>query len=375
MCTNPGMLPNGQTFACRKCGQCIGLYVDDWVGRCVAESKTAVGVNVVSLTYGDRMWVDGRDVPVDQKASAAMLTYSDVQKWVKRLRSRGFPMKYFCVGEYGDKKGRAHWHVICFWEKAVPEVELRTDYYHHDSWPHGTSYWDSVVPELGEDYSVALERCVRYACKYLGKHILDKRSQTLLRMSKKPPLGSEYFELMAQKYVDDFLAPQSPYYSFAGVVKPSGAPKLFQLTRASLDAFLAAYVRRWKETHGNRLMPRSDMVDEYLDGLSPALPFRPVPYSHPAERPWFTPDWNEPGDSGILFDDRRNAWFVVRSGRTLFWSWNDEGRRAWLDVIRTEPAESKEFRLSRESGFNEYSARKDGTLYASRRGQMPNGKR
>lgn len=360
MCTNPGRLPNGQTFACRKCPQCRDAYVDDWVGRCIAESKTSVAVTVITLTYGNERWMDGRDIDPDQRKQAAMLCYPDVQRYFKRLRNDGFEFKYLCVGEYGTLKGRAHWHLVIFWRDKVPEHKVREDF-HERHWPHGWSYWDDKADV----------HSFRYVCKYLSKDLeADAAKQGKLTMSKTPPLGADYFELLAQRYVDDQLAPQSEHYWFAEVRRKStGLPRQFRLTRASARHFLSAYVRRWQLCYGKRYLPASPFLEDYLDRLNKRDPLYLKSYRAVPPKPWFVPDWwyrspkHEP-----WFDDARNCWYVEKvSGERLYWSFDDEGRRAWLDVIRTEPAEVREVSKSRVSGYNEYSGRKDGTFYETRR--------
>ncbi|WP_221724636.1 hypothetical protein, partial [Ochrobactrum sp. SFR4] len=61
--------------------------IDDWVGRCVAENKTAIAAHSISLTYGR----DEND-SVDH-LHAAWLTYSDVQKYFKRLRKAKYKFR------------------------------------------------------------------------------------------------------------------------------------------------------------------------------------------------------------------------------------------------------------------------------------------
>ena len=125
MCLNPILLPNGQEVACHQCWQCVRRRIDDWQGRCIAESLTSRAAHVVTLTYGR----DRRYGAADH-LQAAVLTYSDVQRFLKHLRGYGdraakkHPVRYFCCGEYGHMKGRAHWHCLLFWQGEVPDIEL-----------------------------------------------------------------------------------------------------------------------------------------------------------------------------------------------------------------------------------------------------------
>ena len=80
MCKAPTVLADGTETECRLCWQCRDRKITDWVGRCIAESKTAVGSHAVTLTYG----VDAYGST--DHARTAVLTYSDVQKYLKKWR-------------------------------------------------------------------------------------------------------------------------------------------------------------------------------------------------------------------------------------------------------------------------------------------------
>jgi len=275
MCVQPAVLRDGKKIACRKCWQCRERRVTDWVGRCIAESKTAVASSVVTLTYG------GGD-----HERAAILTYSDVQKFFKVLRRAGYPCKYLAAGEVGDK-GRAHWHIIIYWLKhpfpvvdrygnhiGGPEnlIELqgrdewdgsRNAYkrprdpknptrYWTRRWPHGHTVWDS--PDI---------RSVRYACKYLQKNTEDQ--QGYFTMSKVPLIGSEYFERRAKMFVEQGLVPQDLSYGFPEAKDRKGRPIKFMLGGACAKLFLKAFVREWAANPPQKHMPYSQLIEDFLD--------------------------------------------------------------------------------------------------------------
>lgn len=174
MCVSPGILPNGQLIGCRKCWQCKERRIDDWVGRCIAESKTAKACHFVTLTYGEAT-EDGKDegtrVGAKDHERTAVLTYSDVQKFMKKVRFDGFKVKYFAVGEYGSLKGRAHWHLLMFWQERVPSLPLMRRI--HSKWwadedgkPLGFVRWEKLT-----------NKSVRYAMKYLTKDMEETARQ------------------------------------------------------------------------------------------------------------------------------------------------------------------------------------------------------
>ncbi len=326
MCIAPNTLPDGTEVGCRECWQCRERKIDDWVGRCIAESKTAKRTFSISLTYGRD---EGDNV---DHIRAALLTYSDVQKYFKRLRKSGYVVRYFAVGEYGSAKGRAHWHLIVFYydnasviadrklynaeveaglrrgkllpvpSSAVPEHEisargsdgdLRDVRFSDAHWQHGHAVWE----ELLDGYDASASRAVRYVCKYLLKDSQDDASQMLgPRLSKKPPLGDAYLRDLARRYVEQGLAPQDLFYSFADVRAKDGQLKRFLLGGVSADNFMSYYVEALtghampvRPTGGGKharleyevaltqwimraispaaRMPNSALVEEWLDAL------------------------------------------------------------------------------------------------------------
>lgn len=292
MCVNPGKVtgPDGKayTVGCRVCWQCKQVRVDDWVGRCIAERKTAVGAHFVTLTYGaDRQIGDIDNI------RAAVLTYSDIRKFLAYLRVEGFPVRFFTVGEYGSAKGRAHWHILLFWQDKVPDVEVRKNFFMSKYWQHGWSYWDDLSPET-----------VRYCCKYLAKDMADDQTQYYgPRMSKKPPLGDAYFRDLAHRYVAQGLAPRDLYYGWSDVRRSDGSPVRFLMQGKTADNFLDYYLERltgkarpakpvrqnddelnraaWRVYHREMLAwvhavsnargSNSELVEEYLDRVAAPL--------------------------------------------------------------------------------------------------------
>lgn len=254
MCTAPGILPNGQLIGCRKCEQCKSRRIDDWVGRCVAESKTAKACNFVTLTYGEDTTYGGAD-----HTAATVLTYSDVQKFFKKVRKAGYPVRYFAVGEYGTLKGRAHWHILMYWQDKVPEFELDKRV-HSPFWadrfgkPLGFVQWENMSP-----------RAVRYCCKYLQKDIGELARQGHLAMSKKPPLGHEYFQGLAARYVEAGLCPQDLFYGWPDVGSLDGVPTKFMLGYKSADNFIHAFVHKFIDAHGHDNWGSSELVEDYVD--------------------------------------------------------------------------------------------------------------
>lgn len=259
MCTAPNRLADGTLVGCRNCWQCKETAVDDWSGRCIAESKTATAPFWITLTYGRELDSNWKQTGPSDHLRASLLTYSDVQKYFKRLRKRrkiggkwvSYPCRYFCVGEYGSEKGRAHWHMLVFWQGAVPPHEPSTRdrpvRFDEPHWPHGFSQWEPLSGLDGESVASA----VRYCCKYIQKDIGKAEQQRRLAMSKKPLIGAAWLHEYAAQHVRQGLAPQDLHYSFPDVLEKDGRRKRFMLRpgSASADLFCQTYLDLWAEAH------------------------------------------------------------------------------------------------------------------------------
>jgi hypothetical protein len=334
MCIDPSKISDVGFVGCRNCWQCRETAVDDWVGRNIAESKTAIAANVVTLTYGQDLTTGDID-----HIRAAVLTYSDVQKYLKYLRADGFPVRYFVVGEYGSLKGRAHWHIILYWQGPVPDHVLRENFM-QKHWPHGWSFWDKCTPEA-----------VRYACKYILKDDPDdpEKQGWGPMPSKKPPLGHLYFQQLADQYIDAGLSPQTLAYSFPDVMRipahtraktnkafrESAKPVKFMMRGKTAENFLNYFVERWREVHKDE-PPRSEVIwayenkklNQYLEAnAEPQFQHRKkgsVPLAPPFE------------GARVQFCEITNCYFTDTAGPRLWYSIDSEGDAGWHAKVRPE---------------------------------------
>jgi hypothetical protein len=239
MCVTPQEIYGSTLVSCRKCWQCRKNRVNDLVGRCIAEEKHSTKTYAVTLTYaGDTV-------------NATTLIYSDVQNFMKRLRSAGYDVRYIVAGEYGDFKQRAHWHIVLFFTGKVPKVETdaRIDFKY---WKHGFSYWQE--PSW---------KSLAYVMKYALKSLKDGEVNLPLKMSKLPPLGHYYLQDLAAHYVDKGLAPDRPYYSFPEVRNANGKIIQFYLSGKSLENFIERFLELYNIRHGREFMGHSEIIEKY----------------------------------------------------------------------------------------------------------------
>lgn len=102
-----------------KCGQCIGCRLerrDMWAVRCFAESQCHLDNCFLTLTY------DEPNLPMH-----GSLKYEDFQLFMKRLRRKVGPVRFFMCGEYGDDFERPHFHALLFGYNFPDIKRLRPD--------------------------------------------------------------------------------------------------------------------------------------------------------------------------------------------------------------------------------------------------------
>lgn len=251
MCLSPETMyekRSGKTITvpCKSCDLCRQNRVNDLIGRCIAEQCTASKTFAVTLTYAG----DGPE--------SAVLRYADIQKFLKLLRApKGgdFKVRYICAGEYGAKKGRAHWHIILFFDGKYPDVEIGSRI-NWKYWPHGYSYFQNP------DY-----KGFAYVMKYALKQDPKEGYQKSLAMSKKPPLGYKFFVNLAHDIVERQLPVHSPVYSFSNVVNSKGVPRQYWLQGRMREIFLDRYYISWRMLYGKEPPWSEYLLEKYLDPI------------------------------------------------------------------------------------------------------------
>lgn len=225
-----------QPVPCRKCWQCRQLRFNDYVGRSLAEAAYSERVCTLTLTYAPR----------DDLADR-VLHPRHFQLFMKLLRRAGHKVRYLVAGEYGDLRGRAHFHAILFFQHLASQ-EPHRDYYNRDhladpwasnpfsdqipqmrmshirEWPHG-----HVLADWNSD-----ERSIRYVCKYILKD--TERKESWFSLSKKPPLGAAFFAEKAETARASGVLPSTWNYL------PPGADKArrYPITGATRRDYLNA---------------------------------------------------------------------------------------------------------------------------------------
>lgn len=170
------------------CGQCIGCkleYSRQWAVRIMHEAQMHDWNSFVTLTYA--------------KAPES-LEYSDFQLFMRRLRkARGYA-RFFCSGEYGDERGRPHFHAVLFgvrFEDGRCIGRSPAGFKLYDS-PDLLSLWRLGHCSVG---SVTFESAA-YVARYVVKKITGEaaeehyggRRPEFAQMSRKPGIGSAWLD-------------------------------------------------------------------------------------------------------------------------------------------------------------------------------------
>lgn len=145
-----------------RCGRCRGCRIRRkryWIGRMLLEARSYAECRFITLTYAE---------------DPGVLDLRDLQLFFKRYRRRLGEVRYFAVGEYGDRFGRGHWHSILF-GSSLPVGRAALS----EVWPAGFSLVGTCTP-------ASVSYCASYVFKY---QVAGDARRTLARMSLRPGLG------------------------------------------------------------------------------------------------------------------------------------------------------------------------------------------
>lgn len=363
MCDNPRKFidraGHERVAGCRQCNKCTEARVRDWIGRLSAEARYASGATFLTLTYGiDRRINGARDKP-----GATVLTYSHIQKWLKKIRGNkrigGYTVRYFLAGEQGSLKQRCHWHVALFWQPNVDaNGERRKDATgqewpdmppkpkHKVRWQDGKSHeicWDDPFWEHGHTQWADLHPgTARYIAKYVIKgedkskddHAGKERKQSIVRMSRFPLLGAKHFDEVARQHVEQMLPIKDRTYTVPGAVDPqTGRHWRYRMGDASVRYLSESFERQWKAVHPDRHPPHSPIFEKFEDQRAVVMRgFAITKRQMRASRPFMPP----PLGYAVRFDDKVNEYVAERGAERLLWSYDESGRRGWARKIVSE---------------------------------------
>lgn len=214
MIKNSNLIEND--YVSVPCGRCYGCRLDiakQWSIRCVHEAQMHEHNCLIHLTYNEEC------IPSDGSVNKRHL-----QLFIKRLRRRIEPIKilYYGCGEYGEKLGRPHYHVLIFGydfaDKTPWKTMFPTKFNRFSTAPSYIMYRSETLEKLWKyGYSgigdITIESA-GYVARYIRKkitgdiapkHYKGKKPEFPL-MSRRPAVGKNWFEKYTYDvYPKDFL--------------------------------------------------------------------------------------------------------------------------------------------------------------------------
>lgn len=206
LCSNPYLKP-GFPVRCAQCGPCRVYFKRLWQGRLLLEWCLHDVSSFVTLTYEDKELPPGGN-----------LEPADMRNFLKSLRKAYGPLRFFGVGEYGDRTLRPHYHLVIFGHSLTADQVQAV-------WKKGICTSD----EFNKSRAA-------YVCGYVLKKLtkkdnplLEGRHPEFARMSLKPGLG--FGSLAAIKRMGEggeaaqrrfALYAQQGYVRFLGIKFPLG---------------------------------------------------------------------------------------------------------------------------------------------------------
>ncbi|WGL31307.1 replication initiator protein [Dipodfec virus UOA04_Rod_880] len=164
MCLNPIHTAEGD-FKCRSCAECLLEKKNDYLLRCLCESKTSHYYYMVTLTYDNDHVADFYKVNKSGKDDSQIFLQKFRENYIWKRFGKDFYFKYLIVSEQGDEHNRPHWHAIFFTKRRL--FGNLGAYFNSN---FALNYWQKGFVRVDKCKS---SKALSYCCKYLYKSIND----------------------------------------------------------------------------------------------------------------------------------------------------------------------------------------------------------
>ena len=181
---------NSYVVPCGRCLACRSNRSREWSLRLQCEALMSKSVWFVTLTYQDEF------LPCVQDTGEVTLCKQDVSSFIKRLRNYLPKLRFFACGEYGDKFGRPHYHILLFFKELVTEDDV------FDASSRCWHYNDkSLNPVHVDGFNESVAKYVsKYVIKQLGTYQNKDIQQPFALMSLRPGIGAG---IITKEYSDN----------------------------------------------------------------------------------------------------------------------------------------------------------------------------
>ncbi|AXH76350.1 MAG: replication initiator protein [Microviridae sp.] len=176
--------PDEAQVPCGRCTRCFARRISGWSFRLMMEDRHALSSHFITLTYATQYLPRSTN-------KFATLSKRHVQLFFKRLRKiNAHKLKYYCVGEYGTRFRRPHYHIILF---NAEVSTISRAWCNKKGRPIGNIYYGTVT-------GASVGYCLKYMSKPKGNrmHRRDDRQVEFSLMSK--ALGAAYLTEAMRKW-------------------------------------------------------------------------------------------------------------------------------------------------------------------------------
>lgn len=206
---------------CGKCKECRLNKARDWANRCMQEMKLSKDNSFITLTYDNENLPRKKaiDVETGEIVEWETLRFKDYTKFMKDLR-RYYKYHFnidnirdFACGEYGEKRGRPHYHIIMY---NCPIIDLKPD---HKNKLGNTIYTSKIIEKIWKKGRVGIAEANWETACYTARYVMKKQKGETrglvwfndvkkfikgiepedIRTSRRPGIGYNYYIKMKEK--------------------------------------------------------------------------------------------------------------------------------------------------------------------------------
>jgi hypothetical protein len=191
---------------CNKCIPCLINRKRLWTHRILLESYSHDYSSFITLTYTDDKL--NRTCPETSRTlPSPSLHPKDLQKFIKRIRRASAPnkLRFYAVGEYGDRTWRPHYHLALFGYEPCWYGTTKKD--KHSQGRSCCPPCDLIYEKWGKggiDNARVENDSAGYIAGYVTKKLTKKDDQRLKgrypefsRMSRRPGIGAKEIDKVA----------------------------------------------------------------------------------------------------------------------------------------------------------------------------------
>ncbi|AXL14557.1 replication initiator protein [Microviridae sp.] len=247
------------------CGQCIGCRIDhsrSWAIRAIHEAKQYKENTFITLTFNNES--------LYQRKNPYSLDKKEIQNFIKRLRQsiNYKKISYIATGEYGERLGRPHYHLIIFNHQFnnLKKIQTRSREQLYTS-DELEKLWKYGFHSIGKVTYQSAAYVARYNLKKIsGKNKSEKYTRlddnnTIIQIepefiltSKAPAIGLNHFK----KYYEQIYRNDLIVYQTENGIRKTKPPRYYDKKLEQIDPELYETIKQ------NRKIKSQEIENENL---------------------------------------------------------------------------------------------------------------